>query len=213
MRSRTLTAAATALTALLTLTACGGSDAPPPTSADDLKGIGAGTGKNGGSDGDGRAAGKGLGFKGLAKAGSMAGAARIVNGYTSCEQVSPKKDPDSDRDPDAEYDLKTYSVTERGYCGRRNVTGIFMIKDPKVFQAAFKAEVEKKGGSGNVNSGVVVGQDFAMGSESFSAMSAAIRPGSGMLMLNCHPDFNPPSGYVKEPALVKGCVLTNYYRD
>ncbi|MFD8411799.1 hypothetical protein ACFV2Q_08555 [Streptomyces sp. NPDC059650] len=212
--TRTATAAATALAALLTLTACGGDDDAAVGS-----GIAAIGGLEGGSGSNGGAAkkGNGLGFKGLVKAGSMAEAARIINGYTKCDRISSTKSDSSSSDSeDAKYDSKTYSVTERGYCGRRNATTIFMIKDPKVFQAAFKAEVDKDhadGKTGNINSGPIVGQDFATGSESSDAMSALLAPGSGMLVLNCHPGFNPPSGFRKEPALVKGCVLTDYYKD
>ncbi|MEV6678511.1 hypothetical protein AB0N09_16865 [Streptomyces erythrochromogenes] len=63
------------------------------------------------------------------------------------------------------------------------------------------------------DSGIVVGQDFAVGSQDADSMSALLQPRAGLLMLNCHPDFKPPSGFRKEPALVKGCVLTDYYMD
>ncbi|MEU2394487.1 hypothetical protein [Streptomyces sp. NPDC007369] len=215
--ARTVTTTATAFAALLALTACGGGDDAAVGSG--IAAIGGLEGGNG-SSGDGGAAkkGNGLGFKGLAKAGSMAEAARIINGYTKCDRISATKSDSSSSssDPDAKYDSKTYSVTERGYCGRRNVTAIFMIKDAKVFQAAIKAEVEKdhaNGKAGNIYSGPIVGQDFATGSESSDAMSALLAPGSGMMVLNCHPGFNPPSGFRKEPSLVKGCVLTDYYKD
>ncbi len=223
MRIRTLVATATALTALVTLTACE-DDGGAPASAGDIASVG-GLGGGSGSGNDGNGSGgtgvKGLGFKGLVKAGSMADAARLINGYTKCDRVSPAKSGSSDSDdpkvnPDAKYDSKTYSVTERGYCGRRNVTAIFMIKDPKVFQAAVKAEADKDhaaGKTGNIYSGPIIGQDFATGSESSDAMSALLAPQSGMLVLNCHPGFNPPSGFRKEPALVKGCFLTDYYKD
>ncbi|NXY99195.1 hypothetical protein HYE82_33415 [Streptomyces sp. BR123] len=219
MSSRTVTraaAGATALAALLTLTACGGDDDAVGSGIAAIGGLEGGNGNSG--DGGNAKKGNGLGFKGLPKAGSMAEAARIVNGYTKCDRISSTKSDSSTSgsDPDAKYDSKTYSVTERGYCGRRNVTTIFMIKDPKVFQAAFRAEVEKDhadGKNGDVNSGPIIGQDFAVGSESSDAMAALLAPGSGMLLLNCHPGFNPPSGFRKEPSLVKGCVLTDYYKD
>ncbi|MEU9303054.1 hypothetical protein [Streptomyces sp. NPDC048269] len=208
MRIKSMITTVTAVTALLTLTACGGDGSESPA----LGGISGGNEgvpqKNGGADGS--APKSGTGFKGLPKAGSMAGAARLINGFTKCDQVSPEKN--SSEAPDAKYGA-TFSVTERGYCGRRNVTSIFMIKDPKAFQTAYKAEVDKGEEGGNVNSGPIIGQDFATGSESEEAMSALLSPQSGLLMLNCHAGFNPPSGYRKEPALVKGCVLTDYYKD
>ncbi|MCJ1679148.1 hypothetical protein MTF65_17740 [Streptomyces sp. APSN-46.1] len=217
MRITPLLAAATAVAALFALTACGGDDAAAPADGD-IAMIGGVTGGAGAGAGGGgaKAPKKGTGFKGLPKAGSMAGAARIINGFTPCGQVSTTRsgyggNPSSD--PDAKYGT-SYSVTERGYCGgRRERSAIFMIKDPKAFQAAIKAEIEAEEGGGNPNSGPIIGQDFATGSESADANSALLSPQSGLLMLNCHPDFKPPSGYRKEPALVKGCVLTDYYKD
>ncbi|MET9687466.1 hypothetical protein ABZY81_03175 [Streptomyces sp. NPDC006514] len=47
---------------------------------------------------------------------------------------------------------------------------------------------------------------------STSLMSSATAV-AALLMLNCHPDFEPPSGYRKEPAPVKGRVLTDYHKD
>ncbi|MER5934896.1 hypothetical protein [Streptomyces sp. NPDC002054] len=208
MRIKPLLVTITAVSALLTtLTACGSDD-----SSSDAAGFGQ---LLEGGDSGGK---KGTGFKSLAKAGSMAEAARLINGFTRCDNVgsepySEYSDSSSDSHPDKKYDEKTFSVTERGYCGRRGATSIFMIKDAKKFQAAYKAEVDRGEGGGNVNSGPVVGQDFAAGSQSEEAMAAMLTPQSGMLMLNCHAEFNPPSGFRKEPALVKGCVLTDYYKD
>ncbi|AWZ07042.1 MULTISPECIES: hypothetical protein [unclassified Streptomyces] len=205
MRMKSLLASSAAVAALLTLTACddGGGTGNPS-----LGGIGAPNGSNG------SASSKGTGFKGLPKAGNMAGAARIVGMYTDCKQVRPLLDSynGSKADPDAEYD-KSYSVTERGYCDSRGRTSIFMIKDAKAFQTAYKAEVDKEKGSGNRDTGPVIGQDFATGSEDADVMIAMVAPHTGLMVLNCHADFSPPSGYRKEPALVKGCVLTDYFKD
>jgi hypothetical protein len=239
MRTTSLLASVTAVTALLTLTACGGGG---DTAAG---GAGVGVGVVGGAGGDSVAAGggnangtgdggpnegtldnptknggvngnapkNGTAFQQLPRAATMAAAARFVNGFTKCDPISTDRGSGGpSQGPQAEYG-PSYSVTEVGYCGRRNVTTLYMIKDPKVFQTAFKAEVDAKKGSGNPNSGIVIGQDFAMGSESSEAMGALLKPQAGLLMLNCHPEFNPPSGFRKEPALVKGCVLTDYYKD
>ncbi|MFE2168507.1 hypothetical protein ACFXB3_26150 [Streptomyces sp. NPDC059447] len=43
-------------------------------------------------------------------------------------------------------------MTETGYCGRRSVITIVLIKDPEGFQTAFKAETDAKCG-GNPNQG------------------------------------------------------------
>ncbi|MFG2879558.1 hypothetical protein ACGFYU_31885 [Streptomyces sp. NPDC048337] len=228
MRIKSMITTVTAVTALLTLaTACGGGGNPA------IGGIGGdsvagGTGhangvgdggpdegtlenptKNGGVNGN--APKDGTAFQKLPKAGTIAAAARFVNGHTKCTEITTTKDGYEYWDEDAKYDGK-YSVTERGSCDRGD-TRIFMIKDPKVFQAAFKAEVDAKEGKGNPNSGIVVGQDFTVGSTRSTAMAALLKPQAGLLMLNCHPDFKPPSGFRKEPALVKGCVLTDYYKD
>ncbi|GLX41303.1 hypothetical protein Sros01_73760 [Streptomyces roseochromogenus] len=182
MRIKSIITTVTASAALLTLTTACGGDGPD----------------------------EGTAFQKLPKAGTMAAAARLINGFTECGQVSTSPGEDGPSE-DAKMG-PAYTVTETGYCGRRNVTTIVMIKDPKAFQKAFKAEMEKNGG-GNPNSGIVVGQDFAVGSQKADAMSALLQPQAGLLMLNCHADFNPPSGYRKEPALVQGCVLTDYYKD
>ncbi|MFD9379891.1 hypothetical protein ACFWBH_30995 [Streptomyces sp. NPDC059999] len=198
MRNRSLPAMVVAVAVPLTLTACGDDEGANPL----FGGIG-GT--------EGSADAQGTGFKGLPKAGSMAGAARIVNAYTHCDRVTALLDSynGSDGDPGAKYD-ESYSVTERGYCDSQGRTSIFMIKDAKAFQAAYKAEVDKTNGGGNRDAGPVIGQDFATGSEDADVMVA---PHTGLMVLNCPPDFNPPSGYRKEPALVKGCVLTDYFAD
>ncbi|MGW0395954.1 hypothetical protein ACWDYJ_34865 [Streptomyces sp. NPDC003042] len=210
MRIRPLLSTVAAVTALLALTACGGDGDP---AAGDASGIGAIGGIGDGGSGSGSPK-KGTGFKGLPKAGNMAGAARIVNMYTKCDQVRPRLDSYGGKngDPQAEYG-ESFSVTERGYCDSRGRTSIFMIKDAKAFQAAYKAEVDKKGGSGNRDAGPVIGQDFATGSSDADVMVAMVAPHTGLMVLNCHPDFSPPSGYRKEPALVKGCVLTDYFKD
>jgi hypothetical protein len=190
MRIKSLLASATAVAALLTLTACG-------------------------DDGEANesAPANGAGFEGLPRADTMAGAARIVNMHTEC-QVRPLLDSydGSDGDPAAAYN-EAYSVTERGYCDSRGRTRIFMIKDAKAFQTAYKAEVDKKNGGGNRDTGPVIGQDFATGSEDADVMVSMVAPHTGLMVLNCHPDFDPPSGYRKEPALVEGCVLTDHFKD
>ncbi|MFJ6780819.1 hypothetical protein [Streptomyces yangpuensis] len=222
MRTRSLLASATAVTALLTLTACGSGE------NQSLGGIGSDTGtgartdggpdegtlanptKNGGAMGN---APEGItAFQKLPKAGTMAAAARFIGGFTDCGQVSADYGEDGPTGLDAAFN-KAGTVTETGYCGRQNRTTIILYKDAKAFQTAFKAEMAKQGNKGNPDGGIVVGQDFAMGSQDADSMSALLQPQAGLLMLNCHPGFKPPGGFRKEPALVKGCVLTDYYKD
>ncbi|MFI8502664.1 hypothetical protein ACIGFK_29785 [Streptomyces sp. NPDC085524] len=228
MRIKMIITTVTAVSALLTLTtACGGDGSQAGgiggIGGDSVAANGEGDGgphegtlenptKNGGVNGN--APKNGTAFQKLPKAGTMAAAARFVNGYTRCDQVSktPSDGAPTEGPGTAEYD-KAHSITEVGHCGRGGRTTIVMIKDPKAFQTAFKAEIDAKNGGGNPDGGIVIGQDFAMGSQDSDAMAALLQPQAGLLMLNCHPQFNPPSGFRKEPALVKGCVLTDYYKD
>ncbi|MFJ3831308.1 hypothetical protein ACIPWI_25565 [Streptomyces sp. NPDC090046] len=220
MRTTTsLLASATAVAALLTLTACGGGGEAP------VVGIGSGTAagtdggphegtlenpaKNGGVNGN--APKDGTAFQKLPKAATMAAAARFIDPFIGCEPIKViPPGSEASTGPDEKF-IKSATVIERGRCGGSRAT-IFMIKDPKAFQTVFKAETAAQQG-GDPNGGIVVGQDFAMVSESSDEMSEMLTPQAGLLMLNCHEGFTPPSGYRKEPALVKGCVLTDYYVD
>ncbi|MGW6708944.1 hypothetical protein ACWGDE_29200 [Streptomyces sp. NPDC054956] len=201
MRLVQLPTAAGAFALLFALTACGGDDTASLPGA------------VGGNGAQGAPQKREPGFKGLQKAGSMAGASRIVGAYTKCANVTAPREGKSEED-DPTYG-KAFTVTERGKCNDGRTT-ILMIKDAKAFQAAYKADLDKKRAEHpryRINIGPIVGQDFATGSEDSETMSAMLGPASGLRVLNCHPDFKPPSGYTKEPALVKGCVLTNYLSE
>ncbi len=228
MRFKPLIITVTATAGLLSLTGCGGGGKPTldGTGGDSVVAGGSrhanGTGDGGPNEGtldnptknggvNGNAPKDGTAFQKLPKAATMAAAARFVNRFTECDPIKAVPAGTSSTGPDEKL-IQAGTVTERGTCdGGR--THIYMIKDPKAFQTAFKAEMVALNGGGNPNQGIVVGQDFAMGSEDSDSMSALLQPQAGLLMLNCHPDFKPPSGYRKEPALVKGCVLTDYYVD
>ncbi|WCD87009.1 hypothetical protein KPP03845_103376 [Streptomyces xanthophaeus] len=231
MQTRSLLASVAAVTALLTLTACGGSGENPALggigAGGDTQGGAAGTGDGGPNEGtlenptknggvNGNAPKDASAFRKLPKAATIAAAARYVNGFTRCSEISTTEHGYEHWEQDSELTEKTHSVVERGSCNGGD-TRIFMIKDPKVFQTAFKAEMEKyakeSNGGGNPNSGIVVGQDFAVVSTRSTAMTALLEQPSQLLMLNCHAEFKPPTGFRKEPGLVKGCVLTNYYKD
>ncbi|MET9464377.1 hypothetical protein ABZY44_06035 [Streptomyces sp. NPDC006544] len=229
MRFRALLTTATAVTALLTLTACGSGDGDAAAAGSRAVGGANGGGDGTGGDGDGsgmegtlenptknggvsgNAPKDGTPFQQLPKAGTMAAAARFVNGYTRCASLSTEPTDDESPDPDdKKYDAK-WSVTEHGYCGHG--TRIFLYKDAKVFQAAYKADLDQKlkeSPTTGLKGGFLIGQDFAVVADSKSAIAALSKPG-GLLILNCHPQFTAPSGYVKADALVKGCVLTDYF--
>ncbi|MET9886200.1 hypothetical protein ABZZ20_24315 [Streptomyces sp. NPDC006430] len=204
MRTKALLTTASAVTALLVLTACGGDDSGAAA------GIGGISGGAAGSDGSGIAPKDGPRAERLPKAGNMAAAAQWVNGRTRCTSVSVGPDGYEYFDEDQKYDAK-WSVTERGACSKG--TRIFMLKDAKAFQAAYKADLDRQlpeHPNRGLNGGFLVGRDFAVLATSDSAISAMTKSG-GLLILNCNPKFAAPSGYVKELALVKGCVLTDYY--
>ncbi|MFF7177145.1 hypothetical protein [Streptomyces sp. NPDC008121] len=226
MRTATsLLGAAVAVAAVLTLTACGGGADPAV-----VGGSGAVTGTNDVTDGgpnegtldnpaknggvNGGAPKDGTAFQNLPKAATMAAAARFVNSFTECVEITTTENGYEYWELDSQYGEETYSVIERGSCDSGD-TRIFMIKDMKVFQAAHKADVDRqiKAGEGGRDGGPVIGQDFSVGSTQSTAMAALLQPQAGLLMLNCHPDFKAPSGFRTEPALVDGCVLTDYYKD
>ncbi|MET9698904.1 hypothetical protein ABZY31_18525 [Streptomyces sp. NPDC006529] len=228
MRITSALASGAAVTALLVLTACGGASTGASGSGGGDVGVVGGIGADGGSDGDGmegtlenptrnggvngNAPKDGTPFQQLPKAGTMAAAARFVGGYTRCPSVSTEPTDDESPADDAKYDAG-WSVTERGYCGRG--TRIFMVKDMKKFQAAYKADLDKERAQSpdrGLTGGFLIGQDFAVLATSDNAITAMARPG-GLLILNCHPGFTAPSGYVKTNAQAKGCVLTDYYND
>ncbi|MFF3686424.1 hypothetical protein [Streptomyces sp. NPDC002187] len=166
--------------------------------------------RNGGVNGS--APDDATGFLGLPKAGSMAAAADFINGYTRCDDISVDPQDDDFFPGDEEFDAD-WSVTERGACGRG--TRIFMIKDAKTFQAAYKADLDKRlidDPEEDLGGGFVIGQDFAVIPTQESAVHSLLQRGR-LLMLNCHPSFGPPSGFRKEKALVDGCVLTDYFED
>ncbi|MFJ9811316.1 hypothetical protein ACIRTB_24135 [Streptomyces sp. NPDC101158] len=211
MRTKPLLALASSLLALATVTACGGGG---DTTLDDALGNNQAPARNGGTDGSGGSDGDGtagVAFE-LPKAGSMARAAEIVGTYTDCADLSTDPDDDDFFPGDETYDER-WGVTERGACGRG--TRIFMFRDLQTFQATYKADLDEdrkespnKGHRGKF----LLGQDFAVLPAQKAVIRAAIQPG-GLMILNCHPDFAPPSGYRKDPALVEGCVLTNYFED
>ncbi|KPI00131.1 hypothetical protein OV450_0903 [Actinobacteria bacterium OV450] len=204
---RLVTGTTTALLCLATLTACGSGDG---SAAPNWVSDGQAPAKNGGTDGVGGSDGNGK--ANLPKAGSMAKAAQIVSTYADCDDISTDPRDDDFFPGDETYDQK-WGVTERGACGKG--TRIFLFKDLKTFEAQYKAELDQdrkespnKGHRGKF----LLGQDFAVLPDQKPVIRNAIKPG-GLLILNCHPDFKPPTGYRKDPALVRGCVLTDYFED
>ncbi|MFF4098521.1 hypothetical protein [Streptomyces sp. NPDC001903] len=195
------------LLCLTALTACGSGDKGGSLDGPLGNQAPAKNGGSGGFDGGGKA-----GAPGLPKAGTMAKAAQIVSAYGACNDISTDPKDDDFFPGDEIYDSK-WGVTERGACGKG--TRIFMFKDLKTFQAKYKAELDadrKESPNKGHRGKFLLGQDFAVLPDQKPVIRNAIKPG-GLLILNCHPDFKTPSGYRKDPALVQGCVLTDYFED
>jgi hypothetical protein len=69
----------------------------------------------------------------------------------------------------------------------------------------FQTELKK----GAPAEGFLIGMDFAVvpgGDETIRDLKA-----SDLKYMTCDPEFKMPSGYKSEPALVDGCVLTDYF--
>lgn len=75
---------------------------------------------------------------------------------------------------------------------------LLVVPDMKKFQTAARSSGDE----------FLVGENFAVvpvGDEAIRSLQQ-----SGLRFLTCDADLAVPSGFEKEPALVDGCVLTNY---
>ncbi|MEU4931442.1 hypothetical protein AB0G54_33875 [Streptomyces yokosukanensis] len=165
---------------------------------------------NGDSDGDGKATGGGAAKGGLPSASSIADISDYLNQHGACLDLQPGDEYDAGslagHDPawgiPDDRGAAVWGVRERYVC-RDNYddSTTLALVDMKKFQGALKTS--------GVTSGVLVGQDFLVvpgGSETGRDLKA-----SGLKYLTCDPKFTMPSGYKKEPALVDGCVLSDYF--
>jgi hypothetical protein len=142
----------------------------------------------------------------LPEAADIATLARYVDLYTSCKEVQSGEDYDAGHDGDdtawgeEEAADPAWGIEERAACKDfGHPIALLTVADMRKFETAAKQ-------SGDV---FAVGEDFAVvpvGDDQVSALSQ-----SEMAFLSCDPDFDPPSGYRTEPALVDGCVLSDYY--
>ncbi|MEV5873612.1 hypothetical protein AB0L75_05120 [Streptomyces sp. NPDC052101] len=184
-----------------------------------------GSGDKAGSDGDGRATGAGgtiagafggdgdgngkAAGGGLPSASTIADIVFYLNKYGSCLDLQAADEYDktetANRDPswgNEEAGEPAWAIKQRYVC-RDNYedTTTLLLADMKKFQGALK-----KSGSGY---GFLVGKNFLVvpgGNETTHDLQK-----SDLKYLTCDPKFKLPSGYEKEPALVDGCVLTNYF--
>ncbi|MEU1186882.1 hypothetical protein [Streptomyces sp. NPDC005859] len=150
---------------------------------------------------------------GLPKASDIASVVSYVSTYTPCQDL--KTGDDYDNTHEGEQDSEPYNeswgkdeakddswgIKERAVCSDKagNPITLLTVSDMKKFQAATKKNDEV----------FLVGQDFALVPESES--SGEFLRQSTLMLLKCDPDFSVPSGYKKEPGLVDGCVLSNYF--
>ncbi|MER5371748.1 hypothetical protein [Streptomyces sp. NPDC002553] len=162
-------------------------------------------GDEGNSDGDGKA-----GSPGLPDAADMASIEQFMNKYTSCTGLTPGDEYDDsalrDKDPawgeDLDNDLPDWGIKERAVCrdAYHDSNTLVLVSDMKKFQAKLKA--------GNY-SGLLAGKDFLV--EPGDDQTVKELKASGLKYLSCDPGLHLPSGYKQEPALVEGCVLTDYF--
>ncbi|MBK3636001.1 hypothetical protein JHN52_24355 [Streptomyces sp. MBT97] len=141
---------------------------------------------------------------GLPQASDMASVAGYLNEYTPCQDVATGDEYDAQNDGEAwgtdEAQDPAWGIEERAVCtdGSGRPIALLIAPDMKKFQTAAKSSGDK----------FLVGEDFAVvpvGDEAIRSLQP-----SGLRFLTCEADLALPSGFEKEPALVDGCVLTNY---
>ncbi|MGP3986208.1 hypothetical protein [Streptomyces sp. 3N207] len=116
--------------------------------------------------------------------------------------------------PSEQQEAAAWSIKEEGVCGEdwTNSYMVYLTKNMKAFQQRYKEYVldnDRSGGSSSLTSGrFLVGDNFAVDPAAKIRDSGLLS--TKLLLLNCDPELKVPSGYTKRPALVEGCVLTNY---
>ncbi|MFF1445502.1 hypothetical protein [Streptomyces sp. NPDC058295] len=195
--SRSLATGAATLALLAALSGCG-SDSESGSES----GSGAKTGADsvvGSGDGSGQTA-----TGGLPRASDTESIASYLNRYTPCGSVATGDEYDDGHDGDAwgtdESEDPAWGIEERAVCtdGAERPITLLTVPDMQKFQIAAKASGDE----------FLVGEDFAVvpvGDEAIRGLQQ-----SALRFLTCDADLVVPSGFEKEPALVDGCVLTNY---
>ncbi|MFI5872258.1 hypothetical protein ACIBAH_07405 [Streptomyces sp. NPDC051445] len=204
--SRSLAAGAASLALLAMLSGCGSdseSGSGTKTGADSV--VGSGGGSETGADGAGTGGDTGQSTAaGLPQAADTASVADYLNQYTPCQDVATGDEYDDGHDGDAwgtdESEDPAWSIEERAVCtdGSGRPIALLVVPDMKKFQTAAKSSGDE----------FLVGENFAVvpvGDEAIRSLQQ-----SGLRFLTCDADLAVPSGFEKEPALVDGCVLTNY---
>lgn len=165
--------------------------------------------------------------EGLPHAGSLRGVETFL-GKTQLPCYDMSSDPADDRLPAdgfvdtvsenasaaAKKEAAAWSIKEEGVCGEdwTNSYLVYMPSDMRAFQQRYKEYVlgnDRSGGSSSLTSGrFLIGEDFAVDPAGKIRDSGLLA--TGLLLLNCDPGLKVPSGHTERPALVDGCVLTDY---
>lgn len=185
------------------VTACGSDDDKSESSEK----AGAGASKAGET---GEEAGAGETSGGLPSASDMASIEYFLNQSVGCLDLMTGRDYDNsslaEREPawgDSDM-LKNpaWAIKERAVCKDKydDIVTLVLTSDMKQFQTTMK----EKG-----YSGILVGKDFAVDPD--DSQTTQDLKTSGLMYLSCDPEFEIPSGYKQEPALVDGCLLTDHF--
>ncbi|MEV0256271.1 hypothetical protein AB0H82_18655 [Streptomyces sp. NPDC050732] len=169
-------------------------------------------GRNGGASGGPEVRQKMM-LDNMPEAGMVMAAGEYVQRFTTCERYSI--DPSDERyyPMDEKFD-ETWGVQFRGTCddGGHGYIRVFKTSDMAKFQTAYKADVAERMKTNEhaaIKGGFAIGKDFAViapDERSIRDLSA-----SGLLILNCNPNFQPVGDVATAPSLVEGCVLTDEF--
>ncbi|MFD4478651.1 MULTISPECIES: hypothetical protein [unclassified Streptomyces] len=149
----------------------------------------------------------------LPQADTVMAAGEYLQRFTTCERYSI--DPADERyyPMDEQFDM-SWGVQFRGTCDDSGDGWIrvFKTSDMTQFQTAYKADVAERMKTdelAGLHGGFAVGKDFAViapDDDTIRDLSA-----SGLLVLNCNPNFKPQGDVATAPASVDGCVLTDEF--
>ncbi|MGW6884168.1 hypothetical protein ACWGEU_28340 [Streptomyces goshikiensis] len=222
MRTKQALAAAAALLALLGTASCDEGAGPPGSQSGEVP-----AGKNGGltgggSGGDGTASGRVEAQ--LAKVAGTDELVRLISNATTCTSASTKPKDTTFSDIDAPSEgaaagiAKTnaeWGIKERVTCDGKDASAngheLLVISDMARFESSFKARqaADLAAGEGDTRTRWFIGQNFA--ARIFATDSDEREMLSlGTLGLNCAPHYVAPPQSTTQPAIVKGCILTNY---
>ncbi|MDR6976420.1 hypothetical protein J2X68_003111 [Streptomyces sp. 3330] len=186
------------------MTACGGDDSDAGNSDGD--------GKSSASTGSGKGDGSGTASTELPEASDMASLAYFLNEHASCLDLKTGAEYDdsnyTDTDPAWGEENMTqdpaWGIKERAVCMDKynDANTLLLLSDMKKFQTSIK---ERNYGS------ILIGENVAV--DPGDAQTVQELKTSGLKTLHCDAEQPIPSGYQQEPALVAGCVLTDYYDD